>query len=396
MNRRDFIALTASAAALHPLVRLGAEPPAAEDRLSAQRIASLKTKAVPLPWPRHVGRNAKIDVHGHGPTVTAAILETDQGAVGWGELPGGPKAADKLLAAVQGKPVGELFRAGTGILDPQLQPLDIALHDLSGVILGQPVWKMLGADAPRLHPIYSGMIYFDDLHPEAKPSGIDQILKNCAADRDYGYRQFKVKIGRGGRWMAPAAGLQRDIDVVQAIAKAFPDCELLVDGNDGFTPETMIAFLKGIEGIPLYWLEEPFVENDAGWRTVHAWTKAHGRATTLLADGEQNNNLPVLERLEAEGILNVRLTDIVGYGFTRWRALMPRLVKSRTLASPHAWGSGLKTVYAAHLLGGLGNGASIEGVTCSHEHVDFGENVIRDGKLQLASRPGFGMTLRNA
>jgi L-alanine-DL-glutamate epimerase-like enolase superfamily enzyme len=275
-----------------------------------------------------------------------------------------------------------------------LQPFDAALHDLAGVILKQPVWKMLGAAEPILHPIYSGMIYFDDLYPEERPAGIEQVLKNCAADHALGYRQFKVKIGRGHKWMTPDAGLQRDIEILREISKAFPDCQLLVDGNDGFTPDTMIAFLKGIEGIPLVWIEEPFVENDADWRKLHAWTRANGRASTLLADGEQGNDYPVLEKLEADGILQVRLCDILSYGFTRWRALMPRLVKTRTQASPHAWGSGLKTIYTGHLLGGLGNARTIEGVSCSDDHVDFGENVIRDGKLQLSSRPGFGVSLR--
>ena len=103
-----------------------------------------------------------------------------------------------------------------------------------------------------------------------------------------------------------------------------------------------------------------------------------------------------LEKLEAAGILHVRLCDIIGYGFTRWRELMPRLKATKTLASPHAFGSGLKTVYAAHLVGGLGNAPTLEGVPCSHEHVDFGEDVIRDGKLQLSSKPGFGLKLRPA
>jgi L-alanine-DL-glutamate epimerase-like enolase superfamily enzyme len=240
------------------------------------------------------------------------------------------------------------------------------------------------------------MIYFDDLHPADNPAGVEQVLKNCAADRDHGYRQLKVKIGRGNRWVPREAGLKRGIEVVRAIAKAFPDCALLVGGNDGFTPETTIAFLEGIEGIPLVWIEEPFVENEAHGRQLHDWTRTHGRAATLFADGKQNNHDPLLEKLEAAGILKVRLCDIISYGFTPWCALMPRLKATRTLASPHAWGSGLKTGCAAHLLGGLGNGASVEDVTCSHEHADFGAKVIRDGKLQLSAQPGFGLRLRKA
>lgn len=390
MNRRHFLALAASSAAA-PL--FGAET---SSPLAGQRIVSLDLRQVPLPWPRLVGKNAKLDVHGRGPTITAAILKTDQGATGWGEMPGNPKDLAALSSLVVGKPVNELISPAVGISHPDLWPVDIALHDLAGVILGQPVWKMLGAETPQLFPVYSGMIYFDDLEPKDKPAGIDQVLKNCVADRDLGYRQLKVKIGRGNRWMSKEEGLRRDIEVVREIAKAFPDCELLVDGNDGFDPQSIIAFLRGIEGIPLFWIEEPFVETAAAWREVRAWTKANGYGKTLLADGEQHNDIPVLEKLEADGILNVRLLDIVGHGFTRWRELMPRLEKTGTLASPHAWGSGLKTVYAAHLLAGLGNGASVEGVSCGHEHVDFGENFIRDAKMRVSSKPGFGLTLRGS
>lgn len=393
MTRRRFLHITAALATASPWIPLQSigDPPSS---LSQHRVQTIETSSVSLRWPRPVGRNAKIGVHGNGPTVTAVILKTDQGASGWGELIGNSKMLEALRPDVIGRTVADLFAPAHGITRPELKPLDFALHDLSGVILAQPVWRMLGAQSPTLVPVYSGMIYFDDLDPEDKPAGIDQVLKNCAADRDYGYRQLKVKIGRGNRWMPPRDGLQRDIEVVRAIAKAFPDCELLVDGNDGFTAETFIRFLEGIESVPLVWIEEPFVENEAQWRKVYTWTRAHGRANTLLADGEQNNIPSLLEKLEADGVLQVRLNDIGGLGFTNWRKLMPALRNTKTLASPHCWGSGLKTVYTAHLIAGLGNGVTLEGVTCSREHVDFGENVIRNGKLQVSSRPGFGLALK--
>lgn len=393
MNRRQFLTRTALAAAASPLFQLSAAESPARQALTTHRIAAVETTSVPIRWPRLVGRNAKLDVHGRGPTVTAAIVRTDQGAMGWGEAPGGVQAVEKLRERVIGKSVSELFATDRGILQPGLKPVDVAMHDLAGVILGQPVWKMLGSTTPQLFPVYSGMIYFDDLYPDDAPPGIDQVLKNCAADREYGYRQLKVKIGRGNKWMSPEAGRQRDIEVVRAIAKAFPDCELLVDGNDGYTADGFIDFLKGIDGIPLFWIEEPFVEDEAKWRKVYEWTRANGRASTLLADGEQHNDFPLLEKLEAAGILQVRLTDILGVGFTSWREWMPKLVAAKILTSPHCWGSGLKTIYTAHLVGGLGNCATLEGVTCSHEFVDFGDNKIRDGKMQLSSAPGFGLKL---
>ncbi len=130
------------------------------------------------------------------------------------------------------------------------------------------------------------------------------------------------------------AGLKRDIEVVRALAGAFPDSTLLVDSNDGHTPDDAIAFLKGIGDIRLLWFEEPFVETIDAWTRLHAWAKANGHGKMLLADGEQGNDYLVLEQLEADGILNVRLCDIMGYGFTRWRKLLPALLKTGTQASP--------------------------------------------------------------
>lgn len=395
MNRRRFLQLAATAACTAPHFGVRGDALVQEAVLAKHRLASLETRPLKLAFPRNVGRNAKLGSHGTGPTVTAVVVKTDQGATGWGEWIGSAQQIDGIRTAVVGKAVSELISPATGLLKAGFKPLDFALHDLAGVILGQPVWKMLGAAEPKLHKVYSGMVYFDDLDPEDRPAGIEAVLKNCAADRDLGYRQLKVKIGRGNKWMPPEAGLQRDIEVVRAIAKAFPDCELLVDGNDGFTADAFIRFLEGIEGIPLFWIEEPFVENEAAWRKIHAWTRAHGREKTLLADGEQYNDIPLLEKLEDAGILQVRLTDIAGVGFTNWRALMPKLQARKVLASPHCWGSGLKTVYTAHLCAALGNTATIEGVTCNCDLIDFGGNVRRDGLHLVSASPGFGVALDN-
>jgi L-alanine-DL-glutamate epimerase-like enolase superfamily enzyme len=64
-----------------------------------------------------------------------------------------------------------------------------------------------------------------------------------------------------------------------------------------------------------------------------------------------------------------------------------------TLASPHAWGSRLKTHYAAHLSAGLGNVCTLEGVTCLSDEIDFGDYPIIDGKMRVSDEPGFGMKL---
>lgn len=394
VDRRTFMKVVAGGTLAGMSSSAFAQETRAGGELARHRIDGHELREVSLPWPRLVGKNARLDVHGRGPNVRVCIFKTDQGATGWGMTRGNPETVNRAVERVRGKTVADVFDPAAGILENNLLAIDHPLHDLAAMILNVPVWKMLGADEPIITKVYSGMIYFDDLEPADNPAGIDKVLENCRWDYDYGYRQLKVKIGRGSRWMESEAGLQRDIEVVKAIAAAFPDVEILVDGNDGFTADSFIRFLEGIAPIPLFWIEEPFRETLADWRKLAEWTRANGYESTYLADGEARPDFEILEQLEAEGTLTLRLTDIVGAGFTTWRQWMPELKRHNVAASPHTWGSGLKTVYAAHLAGGLGNTPTVEGVTCSDADVDFGDNRIVDGKFHPSAEPGFGLKLR--
>lgn len=360
--------------------------------LAYHRIQDIKFSTVQLNYPRLVGKNARLDLHGYGPNIEIVCLVTDKGAMGWASLRGAKRDAEKVMGELVGKKISELFAVKMGTLQDRHIPFDMALHDLAGVILQKPVYALLGKDKPFITDYYSGMIYFDDLEPADKPAGIDRILEECRYDYNVGYRQFKLKIGRGHKWMPYKEGLQRDIDVTKAVAQAFPDCDILVDGNNGFTSDQFIDYLKGIAGVKLFWIEEPFHETVADYQKLRNFIKSED-IKTLLADGEADPDQQFLRELIQKDLLDVHLTDIEGLGFTNWRRLMPELKKLGALASPHAWGSLLKTNYTAHLAGGLGNTVTIEGVTSSSDEVDLSGYIIKDGKLIPPSAPGFGMSL---
>ena len=363
-----------------------------DNELSYHRIQQINFSSVKLKYPRLVGKNARLDLHGHGPEVEICYIKTDKGAMGWASLRGSKRDAEQVANTLIGKKVSELFACRIGTLDDRHIAFDIALHDLAGVILQKPVYALLGKKKPFITDYYSGMIYFDDLEPTDKPAGIDRILEECHDDYKLGYRQFKLKIGRGHKWMSSKEGLQRDIDVTKAVAAAFPDCGILVDGNNGFSVDQFIQYLKGIHSVDLFWIEEPFHETVADYQKLRSYMQGEGKST-LLADGEADPNPALLKELFSKKLLDVHLTDIEGLGFTNWRKLMPELKKLGAKASPHAWGSQLKSYYTAHLAGGLGNTVTIEGVTSTSADVDLSSYRIKDGKLIPPSTPGFGMTL---
>ncbi len=396
LTRRGFMAAGAAFGASAVLGRAGHAKPKAGGALADHRIAGATFGRAQLRWPRHVGKNARRGVHGRGPNVYVVTLITDRGATGWAVECGWIKdhaARRRLVEQIKGKKVTELFTPERGLLPGAPRLIELALYDLAGVIESKPVYELIGGKAPTPTPCYSGMIYFDDLEPEDNPAGIERVLANCQQDYELGYRQFKIKIGRGNKWMPKEAGLRRDIEVVKQIARAYPDVALLVDGNDGFTAKQIVRFIDGVGDVKLHWIEEPFRESEADYRVLRDALNEQ-KLKTYLADGEDRPDHKLLSRLIDEELLDVYLTDIVGHGFTAWRKLMPELQRRGVLASPHAWGSQLKTYYVAHLAAALGNTLTIEGVTCECDRIDWGDyHLDKQGRLAPSSAPGFGMKL---
>ena len=394
MERREFIRLAGVAAAggffggdsfSSAGIRKSAE-------LMYHKITDIKFTSVKLNYPRLVGKNSQLDIHGRGPESGVHILYTDKGASGWGLNRVSQKIHSENFELIRDKTLSDLIIPEDGVVSPEIQGFDFSLYDLAGRILNEPVYRLLGKRKPDTFPCYSGMIYFDDLEPAEKPAGVDKILEECRWDYNYGYRQFKLKIGRGNKWMEKEAGLKRDIEVTKLVAGSFPDCDILVDGNNGFSIDDFIRYMDGIKGVRLFWIEEPFHETIEDYAKLHSWLESHS-LSPLLADGEARPDEAVLRQLASQKIINVFLQDIASLGFSRWIKFINEIRLMGLKASPHNWGSAIKTNYTAHLSGAFGSTATIEGVTCTSEDVDLTGFKLKKGKLIPSSKPGFGMEL---
>ena len=358
--------------------------------IEGHRLASVQTFEVVSRYPRTIGRNARLGAHGDGPTSTAVSVATTDGAVGWG-LATGPVEPTRSLV---GRPVAELIDPSIGVVDPAALPLDYALHDLAGIIVGRPVHELLGGAGAQTFDCYSGAIYLDDL--DVSPDrAIDTVLANCAMDHAAGFRSFKLKIGRGHRWMDPAEGLARDIEVTRAVRKHYPDADLLVDANDGFTVTDALRYLDAVQDCGLFWLEEPFPENHDDLTRLRKF-RTDTASPTLVADGEARPDVPTLLSLAADGLVDVLLMDVVSYGLTAWRKIMPEVRRAGVLASPHAWGDPLKTLYAAQIGAGLGSVRTVEGVPGTVVGVDTAGYRLDAGRLTVPTTAGLGIPVPTA
>ncbi len=359
--------------------------------LARHKIAGVKFKQFKARYPRLHGKNAIKGYHGFGNFVTVAEITTDKGATGWGAL---MRKRDSVQPdAIIGKAVTDIFAAETGILSAEYEGFDIALHDLAGNILGLPVCKIVNPDAALEARVYDGAIYMNDIIPEDKPFGVDKVIEEAVYDYALGHRMLKIKIGRGNMWMEPALGLERDIEIVTKIHEALPDAVIMVDGNDGFTFETMVKFLEGIGSCPIYWIEEPFREEENNNRKLREYLRRY-RPQTYIADGESFTDIDLLFSLADKGLLDIWQPDICGYGFTAWRTLLKKLADKGYLSSPHAWGDVIKTHYCAQLEAAYPfHVPCVEAVLGDSEGVDYSGYTLSNGVLTLPDKPGFGMDL---
>jgi len=376
---------------------------AAARELAAHRIVKIAAQRVRDRYPRSLGPNARLGPHGRGGSYQVRIIVTDKGATGWAMcyLP------DEAVRPFVGAKVGDLFDLEVGAA-PEAGALENPLHDLAANILRVPVWKMLGAAGPRRVPVYSGAIYMEDLMPRDRPGGLQAVLDACLQDYGAGYRAFKLKIGRGYRWMPKEEGLQRDITVTRAVREKFPDCRILVDANDGFTVDEAIRYVQAVADCDLYWIEEPFEEHEQGLRRLkEAMAKAGCKAR--IADGERRRERAKqparyggytqefgdhILRLGEAGLVDVCVMDPGIVGFTRWRKLLPELKRPGLSASPHLWAWTPRTYYCAQLAAGLDNICIVEGIPGGAPEIDYSAYRFVNGALAVPDTPGFGLRLK--
>ncbi|MFP4056574.1 MAG: enolase C-terminal domain-like protein [Candidatus Brocadiia bacterium] len=380
-------------------------PPTAADaaRLAEHRIAEIHERRLHDRFPRRVGRNATRGHAGRGGGYQVRTLVTDKGVRGWGMSWVPRPRVEKLIGAR----VGDIYDLERGTADEAFV-IDLPLHDLVGHILGKPVYALLGARGPARVPIYSGAIYFEDLDPQDAPRGVPAVLEACQQDYRLGYRAFKLKMGRGRKWMPREEGQRRDIEVTRAVRERFPDCEVLVDANDGYRCEDFLAYVSAVADCRLFWIEEPFREARDDYRRLRDHMARVG-CKALIADGEarteraekpwrygdySRRHVETLFALAREKLVDVLLLDLGIVGYTRWRRVMPELAKAGVLASPHTWMWTPRPYYAAHLAAGAGNVCIVEGIPGEARGIDYSAYTFEDGKLVMPRAPGFGLGLQ--
>jgi L-alanine-DL-glutamate epimerase-like enolase superfamily enzyme len=202
-----------------------------------------------------------------------------------------------------------------GALTGALAALDIALWDVKGKLLGQPIYKLLGGAWRTRLPFYASIGGNGE-------RSLDQVLRVVEARlRD---RPAAVKIRFDADRTRPDHDIPGDIEKARAVRKLVGDgFPLAFDANNGYTAGGAIRVGRALEELGYWWFEEP---------VQHYHVKAMGevarRLDITVSAGEQTYTLSGLAELIEAGVRMVQ-PDIVKMGG------VTGLVRCAALAQAH-------------------------------------------------------------
>jgi L-alanine-DL-glutamate epimerase-like enolase superfamily enzyme len=229
------------------------------------KIKTIESIAVRLPM--------KKPVQMAGETVAQAEnvfvrVESDAGAVGWGEAAAAPTMTGETIAGMMAaielltpKLLGHAaydFAGAAAAMDAQLYgnsgakaAIDMALHDLVGRASGRPVYALFGPKQ-RSHIAVLAVIGSDDAAAD---------LRDAQAHWNAGYRAFKIKVGLD----SPEADAVRTMMLCQALKRQAHDgepCLVSADASQGFSVDGALTFVRGIGDCGLDFFEQPVSARD--------------------------------------------------------------------------------------------------------------------------------------
>jgi len=352
------------------------------------RIVRIEKAVLRGTRPRSIGYNARIATHGPRLSDPVVRIYTDSGAkgVGWSRL--GAEEAEQLL----GKQIDELFQLPDGCREIG-RNLDLPLWDLVARLMDLPLYRLLGARGSRQVELYDGSIYIDDLDADTEQAAAI-FAEEVQSGQEHGYCNFKIKIGRGARWMTPMEGLERDAFVVHTVRQAAgPEAKIMINANMGNTLNTACHLLDAVAEAQIYWFEEPFAED----RALNAALKEfllERDYDILVADGEFHPPPNFFQMVE-EGLIDVVQHDFHSYGLTWWRATSAQLEQWDVACAPHTWGSYIERYTHAHFAASIPNFSLLEAAPAQMPGLIEDDWQVSMGKLIVPDTPGIGFDVED-
>lgn len=282
-------------------------------------------------------------------------IESDDGAVGWGEgitqFPESTRAAEQIVQGMAPLIIGRdpmeniaiwrSLKASSwwygyrgGVASFALSAIDVALWDLKGRLLGQPVVNLLGG-AHRLRlPVIASTHAFDaSLEFEAERHG--------SYVREQGYQGVKVGMGKHGDTRL-GYEVSRDVAFVRLVRSAIGETAMLMLDRGQSLQWTLADAIRrcdAFEDYKLTWIEEPLEPTD-----VEGFRKLRPHVKCLIATGEREWTAHGFKQFMETGIVDVVGCDVGrAEGITGALKVLEHIEANDLWFNSHAWSSAINT-----------------------------------------------------
>jgi D-galactarolactone cycloisomerase len=286
----------------------------------------------------------------------ALVVEivTDEGIVGWGDCYG-PAAVSRAVIeslykpALIGQdpfnvePIWEMLYNKikdyglSGMTISAISGVDIALWDIIGKALNQPVHRLIGGTFRTQVQAYATGFYFknfDRLNEDA--------VEEALGYTEQGFKAIKMKIGLGNH--------RKDIARVEAVRKAVgDDVDIMVDANHSFTVPQAINIGRELERLGVSWFEEPISPED-----LDGYVEVTRALDIAIAGGENEFTKYGFRRIIGARSMDIVQPDVCAAGgITECKKIAALAQASAISCVPHAWGTAIGLAATIHYLASL-------------------------------------------
>src|SRR5215213_5808935 len=351
------------------------------------KITQLETQIVRLPLDEPLANGPA--PQGATQTFVTLRLRTDEGVEGVGitffggnAMSGALKAAIEGLGAlavgenplqieaIVGKLRGTAASSGPGgIFTLALSAIDIALWDIRGKVLNQPVSRLLGGYRDRVPTYASGALM--------RGFPLAHVEKAAARLVERGFRQMKTQLALPGD-----TNPEKEIERIRVVREAIgPNIDLMCDINQRWDVRQAISIGKRVEEYHLFWLEDVVAHDDyAGLAAV-----ADALDTPIAAGEYVYGLVPWRHMLEARSVDIVMVDVLRAGGISQWMKIAGMAEAFNLPIVNH-----LAPEISVHLVAAVPNGLTVEYMPWSSRLFKEVPQPV-NGYLTVPSKPGLGL-----
>jgi galactonate dehydratase len=197
------------------------------------------------------------------------------------------------------------FFPSKNIFCSAMSAIDIALWDIKGKALNQPVYNLIGGltrDKVACYPHTTGRT-------------LDELLDSCRQAVKDGWKYVRTAVMETGMVddrliLEPAAAVRQTVKTLEAMRTAVgPDIEIVCDAHTRLDTPDAIRLCKKVEDLDLFFMEDPLrSENPASYATLARHT------SVPIAAGEQWATKWPFRQVIEEELINYARIDLCNVG----------------------------------------------------------------------------------